>query len=104
MDSQDILWSRFCRVDPVMPKSSSAAPPTPDPTPGVTELLAAYKQGDRAALDRMFPVVYTELRRLAGYHLNRERRNHTLQATALVHEAYVLLIQQREVDWENHSQ
>jgi RNA polymerase sigma factor (TIGR02999 family) len=71
---------------------------------GVTELLVAWNHGDRDALDRMFPLVYSELRKLAGYHLSGERKGHTLQATALVHEAYVRLIQQNEVDWQNHAQ
>jgi RNA polymerase sigma factor (TIGR02999 family) len=51
----------------------------------------------------MLPVIYKELRRLAAYHLKRERKGHTLQATALVHEAYLRLINQREVDWKNRA-
>lgn len=70
----------------------------------VTELLIGAQQGDKAALDRLLPVVYTELRRLAAAYLRRERSNHTLQATALVHEAYLRLVDQRAVDWQNRAQ
>ena len=70
----------------------------------VTELLVAWSDGDRAALDALMPVVYDELRRLARYHLSRERFDHTLQTTALVHEAYLRLIDQRSVNWQNRAQ
>jgi RNA polymerase sigma factor (TIGR02999 family) len=70
----------------------------------VTELLRDAGRGDRAALDALMPVVYAELRRLAGAYLRRERGGHTLQTTALVHEAYLRLVQQRQVDWRNHAQ
>jgi len=69
-----------------------------------TQLLVEYSKGNRSALDEMLPLVYQELRRLASYHLKRERKNHTLQATALVHEAYMRLVNQREVDWRNSAQ
>ena len=70
----------------------------------VTQLLISAQRGDKAALDRLLPVVYAELRRLAAAYLRRERSNHTLQATALVHEAYLRLVDQREVDWQNRAQ
>jgi RNA polymerase sigma factor (TIGR02999 family) len=63
-----------------------------------------YTSGDRAALDEMLPLVYAELRRLAAFSLRRERPGHTLQPTALVHEAYVRLVDQRDVDWRNRAQ
>ncbi len=69
-----------------------------------TQLLVEWGQGDQAALEEMLPLVYKELRKLAGYHLKRERKNHTLQATALVHEAYMRLVNQRQVDWRNRAQ
>jgi RNA polymerase sigma-70 factor (ECF subfamily) len=59
--------------------------------------------GDKAALDQMTPVVYDELRRLARFFLASERPDHTLQPTALVHEAYVRLVDQRSVDWKNRA-
>jgi RNA polymerase sigma-70 factor (ECF subfamily) len=69
-----------------------------------TELLIAWSAGDESARDRMLPLVYDELRRLAASYLRRERPGHTLQPTALVHEAYVRLIDQRQVDWSNRAQ
>lgn len=60
----------------------------------VTQLLAAHGAGDREALEKLLPLVYRELKRLAESHLRRERREHTLQPTALVHEAYLRLIKQ----------
>ena len=69
----------------------------------VTALLLDWSEGDRDALDRLLPVVYSELRRIAGGYLRRERRDHTLQATALVHEVYVRVIDQRQVRWQNRA-
>jgi RNA polymerase sigma factor (TIGR02999 family) len=74
-------------------------------TPGpVTELLVAWTNGDRAALEALIPAVYPELRRIAGRYLRRERAGHTLQPTALVHEAYVKLIDQDRARWHNRAQ
>ncbi len=69
----------------------------------VTQLLVAWNQGNPAALDQLLPVVYGELRRLARNYLRRERPDHTLQATALVHEAYLRLIDQNQVTWQNRA-
>jgi RNA polymerase sigma factor (TIGR02999 family) len=69
-----------------------------------TGLLTGWCAGDRAALDRLLPLVYDELRQIAARHLERERPDHTLQPTALVHEAYFRLIDQRQVDWRNRAQ
>ena len=74
------------------------------PRQQVTELLAAWGHGDRAALDELMPVVYDELRRLAKNHLRKERPDHTLQTTALVHEAYLRLVDQKSVNWQNRAQ
>jgi DNA-directed RNA polymerase specialized sigma24 family protein len=68
----------------------------------VTQLLADWSHGDREALDRLMPLVYDELRRLADSYLRRERRNHTLQPTALVHEAFVRLVGQ-ELHLQNRA-
>ncbi len=68
----------------------------------VTSLLIASSSGDEEALNRLLPLVYDELRRLANRYLNRERSDHTLQATALVHEAYLRLIDQK-VSWANRA-
>jgi RNA polymerase sigma factor (TIGR02999 family) len=62
-----------------------------------------WSNGDRSALEALMPLVYDELHRLASRYLSRERPGHTLQSTALVHEAYLRLIDQREVRWQNRS-
>lgn len=74
-------------------------------TPGqdLTRYLTDWRNGDKSALDQMTPLLYDELRRLARYFLASERRDHTLQPTALVHEAYLRLIQQHSVDWRNRA-
>ena len=69
-----------------------------------TQLLVDLGSGDESARERMLPLVYDELRRLASSYLRRERTDHTLQPTALVHEAYLRLIDQRRVDWANRAQ
>lgn len=69
-----------------------------------TQLLLAWGAGDERALDRMLPLVYEEMHALAARYLRRERADHTLQPTALVHEAYLRLINQRSVDWRNRAQ
>src|SRR5687768_17241713 len=73
------------------------------PPQEITQLLQAWSQGEQAALDRLIPVVYKELRRLAHRHLARERSDHTLQTTALVHEAYFRLIDASQVQWQNRA-
>lgn len=72
-------------------------------TPGsdLTPLLAAAGRGDRAAWDRLIPLVYDELKQLAASQMQRERSNHTIQPTALVHEAFVRLAGQRNAVWNN---
>ena len=70
----------------------------------VTQLLQGWSVGNREALDKLLPLVYDELRRLAHSYLTRERPDHTLQTTALVHEAYLKLIDQRSVNWQNRAQ
>jgi RNA polymerase sigma factor (TIGR02999 family) len=69
----------------------------------VTQLLLAWNKGDEAALEQLLPLVYQELHRLAGRHLGRERGGHTLQTTALVHEAYLRLVDQKQVQWQNRA-
>ena len=72
-------------------------------TQQVTELLQAWRQGDETALDRLLPVVHQELRRMARRYMLRERSGHTLQATALVNEAYLRLVNARQVNWQNRA-
>src|SRR2546428_3836720 len=69
----------------------------------VTQLLLAWSEGDQAALERLVPLVYAELRRLAKRYMRNERPEHTLQATALIHEAYLRLIDTKQVRWENRA-
>jgi len=72
--------------------------------PDVTELLQAWSGGDRNALDRLMPLVYQELRRRATTHMRGERSAHALQPTALVHEAYLRLVDQHRAVWQNRAQ
>jgi RNA polymerase sigma-70 factor (ECF subfamily) len=69
----------------------------------VTRLLVAWRRGDAAALDRLVPLVYAELRRVAHRYMRDERPNHPLQTTALVHEAYLRLIDVTRVDWQSRT-
>ena len=69
----------------------------------VTALLGELSKGKPEAADRLIPVVYNELRRLADSYMRREREGHTLQATALVHEAYMKLVEQRSVNWQSRA-
>jgi RNA polymerase sigma factor (TIGR02999 family) len=70
----------------------------------VTNLLIDWNQGDQSALDRLIPVVYDELHRLAARCISREGPGHTLQSTAVVHEAYLKLVDQQRVHWQNRTQ
>ena len=76
-----------------------AAPPLQN----VTQLLRAWSDGEQEALDRLIPLVYNELHRLAHRYMGRERSAHTLQSTALVHEAYERLINLKDMDWKNRA-
>lgn len=69
----------------------------------VTALLADWSRGDRGALNQLLPLVYAELRRIAARQLRSERAGHSLQPTALVHEVYLRLVDQRQVDWQNRA-
>jgi RNA polymerase sigma-70 factor (ECF subfamily) len=69
----------------------------------VTQLLAAWRDGDQQALDKLMPLVYDELRRIASRYMKRERAGHTLQTSALVNEAYLRMVGQQNVDWQNRA-
>ena len=112
------FWSKpsaFSRLTDPGPPGSSAWRPLAargpaaggrrgtDPKNEVTQLLASMSRGDPRARDVLLPLVYDELRRLAGAYLRRERSDHTLQATALVHEAYIRLVEQSDVRWRNRG-
>lgn len=77
---------------------------TADPTGDLTQLLVDWGDGDEDALGKLMPAVYDELHRLANRYLRRERSDHTLQTTALVHEAYIRLIDQKRVRWQSSLQ
>ncbi len=69
----------------------------------ITELLAEWREGKQSALDELYPLVYDELHRLARRYMSRERKDHTLQTTALINEAYVRMVDQKNVNWANRS-
>ena len=69
----------------------------------ITQLLIKWRNGDQAALDELVPQIYDELRRLAKHYLRRERLGHTLETNALVHEAYLRLAGEKDVDWQNRA-
>lgn len=75
---------------------------TPSPK-SITELLIEWRDGDETALDRLVPLVYEELRRLARYYMRRERPDHTLQTGALVNEAYLRLVDHKGMRWQNRA-
>ncbi len=85
---------------PTVPRENEAKTP---PTGEVSGLLRAWSDGDRAALDRLTPIVYYELRRLARHYMRRERPGHSLQTTALVNEAYMRLVDYKRMQWQNRS-
>ena len=85
---------RGCRAEPGMSATSPEQ---------LTQLLAAWSEGDRSALDKLLPLVADELHCLAHRYMSHEREGHTLQTTALVNEAYLKLIDQRNVHWQNRA-
>src|ERR1044072_7199281 len=72
-------------------------------TSGVTQLLHDWQDGDRTALEKLTPLIYDELRRIAHRYVQRERNRHTLQTTALVNEAYLRLAEQQKPGWQNRA-
>ena len=76
---------------------------TQKPQHEITQLLAEWSDGNQSALDELYPLVYEELHRLARRYMSRERKGHTLQTTALINEAYVRLVDQKNVRWANRS-
>jgi len=75
----------------------------PAKTKEITQMLQEWSEGRRAVLDELMPLVYDELRRQASRYLRGERSGHTLQTTALIHEAYLKLVDQREVNWKSRA-
>jgi RNA polymerase sigma-70 factor, ECF subfamily len=88
-------------MNPVSNNSGRKAARTSE---GITELLERWSEGDEKALDRLMPLVYDELHRLATAYIRRERREHTLQPTALVNELFLKFFDQRRMSWQNRAQ
>ncbi len=98
--------ARFARPLPTAPVLDSRAMKAANPEgtpPDVTQLLVRLKSGDARALDRLMPLVHDELRRLARARMRNERGSHTLQATALAHEAYLRLVDLDRIDWRGRA-
>lgn len=93
------------RSDPAdEPRPDAASPPRPAANPEqVTQLLRRWGNGEQHAVEQLLPLVYGELRGLAKRYLRRERQGHTLETSALVHEAYVRMIGQQKVEWRNRA-
>ena len=77
--------------------------PDQTPSPNITELLRAWGDGDQSALEHLTPLVYQELHSLARRHMSRENEGHTLQATALIHEVYLRLVEFQNVRWQDRA-
>lgn len=75
----------------------------PSESPDVTRLLVSWREGDQTAFDRLMPLVYEHLHGLARQHMRRERQGHSMQSTALVHEAYLRLVDSRRVEWQDRA-
>jgi RNA polymerase sigma factor (TIGR02999 family) len=88
------------QYNPALPKRPERAPMS---VADISQLLRAWRDGDQLALDALTPVVYAELRRLAHRYMRGERRNHSLQTTALVNEAYMRLVDYKRMQWQNRA-
>jgi len=94
---------RFPGRDTVISARKVEIPAKPEPAPDVTQILKDWSEGNQDASARLMPLVYEELRRLARDYLRRERGDHTLQATALVHEAYLRMVDDKKITWQNRA-
>ena len=104
-----VPWAAYLVVPfPVFRPNKGPLPAVTDKNPEanvqITRLLLDWSGGNQAALTALFPLVYAELRSMAQNHLRRERQAHTLQRTALVHEAFLRLVDQHDVDWHSRAQ
>src|SRR5579872_398935 len=102
LGSVRLRQTRARSFSPSLLQSGSGKSPMPDHA--VTQLLNDWGHGDRSALERLMPLVYSELRRVAQNQLRLENPGHTLQPTALVHETYLRLVDQQRMEWQNRSQ
>src|SRR6185295_963420 len=99
------ILSFYCQLRPMRMVLESATMTTLAKTAGenLTELLHDWREGDKAALDRLTPLVYDELRRIAHRYVQRERDGHTLQTTALINEAYLRLAGADNIEWQSRA-
>src|SRR5438105_15611186 len=110
IERKEYHQSRFCFVNSLFRNILVSSHKTTgdvagdNPAGDATQILVSWGRGDQSALDRLVPLVYRELRRLAASYLRRERSDHTLQPTALVHEAYLRLVDQSAVECRNRAQ
>jgi RNA polymerase sigma factor (TIGR02999 family) len=103
-DGKCSLFKRLTSGDEAVILSSLGSCAVQQPTPeAVSELLGQYRNGNEESLRRLVPLVYNELRRVAHYHIRKERPDHTLQTTALVHEAYLCLTRQKPTYFQNRA-
>lgn len=96
-------WSPDFASDKIRPRDNKHKVSTTESSPDVTGLLIDWSNGDQHALEELMPLVYGELRRLAAAHLRRERSSSTLQSTVLVHEAYLRLVNQNNIQWRSRA-
>ncbi len=101
VDDRSILHPTGIRISIAMQFSGVTTPAAESSE--ITALLVAWSDGDRSAIERLMPFVYEELRRIARRHMRNESAGHPLQTTALVNEAYLRLIEQRDVSWQNRA-
>jgi RNA polymerase sigma factor (TIGR02999 family) len=94
----------MCTPDNGITAAPATHPPAPRAGPAITQLLQSWSAGDDHALDRLVPLVYDELRRMARGQMRHERDGHTLQGTGLVHEAFLRMAEQRSVHWNSRAQ
>src|SRR4051794_17941001 len=97
------LYRRSASTRPCGVTAQAGVLPMTDTNGDVTQLLNGVRKGERAAVDALLPVVYNELRRIAASYVKQERGDLTLQPTALVHEAYLRLVDQRDVEWQSRA-
>jgi len=102
LETGETAESRGAKQQLYNPFESNNAVAKAEPTE-VTQLLVFWSSGDRAALDKVVPLIYRELRKVAGAYLRRERPDHTLQPTALVHEVYLRLVNQTQIDCQTRA-
>jgi len=100
-----LAYDSECVADPKDTKTPGrpAGNVNAEPSADVTQLLARWSRGEHDALEELLPLVYGELRRIAGRQMRGERREHTLAPTALVHEVYLRLVDQRRANWQNRA-